>query len=104
MKLSLGGAKHRLFISLAGIIIIVLKWRWAVQHLYSLPKHALAAFSSLNTNSDYVIGAIVIWMVTGKLIYDWKNRTASVVSEAHEIATYVEKKMRPKDFDDDQIP
>lgn len=72
---------QRFTLSLLGVIILVTKWQWSVWHLYSIPEHAMTAFTTITTNNDYVIGAIVIFMVTGKLIYDWKNSTASTIIE-----------------------
>jgi len=66
---------HRLTLSLFGIIVIVLCWRWAVAHLYTIPEYSVAAFTSVTTNAFYVVGAIVIFMVTGRLVYDWSNKT-----------------------------
>ena len=80
---------QRMTLSLLGIIIIVLCWRWSVCHLYTLPEAALAGFVSLTTNSFYVIGSIVIFMVTGRLVYEWSNRTeqvSNVVSEVQKIS------------------
>lgn len=76
---------QRLALSLIGIIVIVLCWRWAVCHLYTLPEQALAPFTSITTNSFYVIAAIVVFMVTGRLVYDWANRTQAVTSVLSEI-------------------
>lgn len=73
---------QRLALSSLGIAIIAGMWRWAVFHLYALPEHSLVAFSSLTNNAFYTISAIVIFMVTGKLVYDWKNSTASTVAES----------------------
>lgn len=70
---------QRLVLSLAGVSIIAAMWRWAVFHLYALPPEAMSAFLSITTNAFYVIGAIVIFMVTGRLIYEWKNSTAATV-------------------------
>jgi len=70
---------QRLFLSLTGLSIIVGMWRWAVYHLYSIPDHSVVAFTSITNNAFYVIGAIVVFMVTGKLIYDWKNETATTL-------------------------
>lgn len=75
---------QRFSLSLIGIIILVTKWQWSVWHLYSLPEHATSAFTTITTNNDYVIGAIVIFMVTGKLIYDWKNNTVSTIQTISE--------------------
>jgi hypothetical protein len=78
---------QRLSLSVLGIILIQISWRWAVCHLYTLPSEALAGFVTITTNSFYVIGAIVIFMVTGKLIYEWKMGT----NQVQEVASRVEK-------------
>jgi len=78
---------QRLIVSIIGIILIQISWRWAVAHLYSLPHEALAGFVSITTNTLYITGAIVIFMVTGKLVYDWKVGT----SQIQDVASRVEK-------------
>jgi hypothetical protein len=99
---------QRLVLSLVGILLIQGSWRWAVAHLYTLPPAALAGFVSITTNSFYVIGAIVIFMVTGRLIYEWKMGTQQVqdvVSRVEEIKEEItEKVIKPKYFDDSEIP
>ena len=70
---------QRLFLSLTGLAIIAGMWRWATYHLYSLPEPTLVAFASITNNAFYVIAAIVVFMVTGKLVYDWKNQTATTL-------------------------
>lgn len=50
-------------------------------HLYSLPPHTIAAFSGLTSNVVYAIAALVIFFVTGRLVYEWKNQTATTVAE-----------------------
>jgi hypothetical protein len=78
---------QRFLISLIGIILVQISWRWAVAHLYTLPPEALAGFVSITTNALYITGAIVIFMVTGRLVYDWKMGT----SQIQEVASRVEK-------------
>ena len=78
---------QRFLISLIGIILIQISWRWSVEHLYSLPPEALAGFVSITTNTLYITGAIVIFMVTGRLVYDWKVGT----SQIQEVASRVEE-------------
>jgi acetyl-CoA carboxylase carboxyltransferase component len=71
-----------------GIAVVQISWRWATSHLYSLPPEALAGFVSITTNTLYITGAIVIFMVTGRLVYDWKMGTSQiqeVVSRVEEI-------------------
>jgi hypothetical protein len=98
---------QRLVISLVGIVLIQISWRWSVAHLYSLPPEALAGFVSITTNTLYITGAIVIFMVTGKLVYDWKVGTSqmqdvssSVQRIKEEITEYIQK---PKNFDDEVV-
>ena len=69
---------QRMALSLLGILIIVGMWRWSVMHLYALPVASLAAFTTLTTNAFYTISSIVVFMVTGKVIMDWKMNTQSV--------------------------
>lgn len=97
-------SRQRLVLSLAGIAIIAGMWEWAVQHLYSMPEPAITAFTSITTNAFYVIGAVVIFMVTGRLIYEWKNQTASAVAQQASRAVVEERlwkcdKLDPKDVD-----
>ncbi len=73
---------QRLALSMFGILIVVGNWRWATYHLYSMPETSVAAYQSITNNSFYVVGAIVVFMVTGKLIYDWKNETRSIAETA----------------------
>jgi hypothetical protein len=99
---------QRLVLSIVGIVLIQISWRWAVAHLYSLPTMALAGFVSITTSAFYVIGAIVIFMVTGKLVYDWKmgtNQVQEVASRAEDLKEeIIERVVKPKYFDDDSIP
>ena len=90
---------QRLTLSLFGIVIVAAMWRWATFHLYALPQYSIAAFTSITNNASYVIGAIVIFMVTGRLVYDWKNQTISQVIEKD-----VSGRVDPKDADDPPIP
>ena len=91
-------------LSLAGIILIEGSWRWAVCHLYTLPTAALAGFVSLTTNAFYVVGSIVIFMVTGRLVYEWRVGTEQiqqVTSVAENIKQEITGNRSPKDFIDD---
>lgn len=69
---------QRLIVSLIGIALIQASWRWAVAHLYTLPDIALAGFVTITTNTLYVTGAIVVFLVTGRMVYDWKMGTSQV--------------------------
>jgi len=94
---------QRLSLSLLGIVAIGSTWDVAIQHLYSLPPDALAAFTTLTVNSQYVIGSIVIFMVTGRLVYEWKMETTSAIEEKGK-QILEEHIPAPKHFDDPQIP
>jgi len=98
---------QRFLISLIGIILVQISWRWAVAHLYTLPPEALAGFVSITTNTLYITGAIVIFMVTGKLVYDWKVGTRQiqeVISRADTIKQEItERIIKPKYVDDGEI-
>lgn len=77
---------QRLALSLVAIAIIYFGWERATNHLYALPQQSISAFNSITNNAFYVIGALCIFFVSGKLIYDWKNTTASsVVEETHHL-------------------
>lgn len=98
---------QRLVVSLVGIGLIQASWRWAVAHLYTLPDVAMAGFVTITTNSMYVTGAIVVFMVTGRMVYDWKMGTtqvqevvSSVAKVREEVVEYIQK---PKNFDDETI-
>jgi hypothetical protein len=98
---------QRLILSLVGILLIQASWRWAVAHLYSLPHEAYAGFVTITTNSFYVIGAIVIFMVTGRLVYEWKMGTNQVQQVSGMVSKIkeeiVERTPKPKSFDDEAI-
>lgn len=98
---------QRMFLSIVGIFTIEGSWRWAIAHLYTLPTYAIAGFVSLTTNCFYVVGSIVIFMVTGRLIYEWRMNTSQmneVVSEASNVVEdQVERVVKAKYFDDGTI-
>ena len=93
-------------LSLFGIAIVSVKWWFSIKYLYTLPMAALASFTSITTNSDYVTGAIVIFMVTGVLIYNWSNRTEQVTQVSSDAIDEVDKFIgrSPKDFTGDDEP
>lgn len=83
---------HRLALSLLGISIIASMWVGAVAYIFRLPPDKLAAFTSVTTNSLYTIAAIVIFMVTGRLVYEWQNTTSAVTTVVSEAKSLIEKK------------
>jgi len=94
---------QRLLLSILGIITIEASWRWAVAHLYTLPAVAIAGFVTITTNSFYVIGAIVIFMVTGRLVYEWKMNTSQVQDVVSEVTEITERAVKPRYYDDGTI-
>ena len=93
---------QRFLISLIGIILIQISWRWAVAHLYTLPPEALAGFVSITTNTLYITGAIVIFMVTGRLVYDWKMGTSQiqeVVSRVDKVTEILTHNAKEEDYE-----
>jgi hypothetical protein len=95
---------QRLALSILGIAICLFEWRWATEHLYSLPAGAIAAFTTITVNSLYVVGALVVFFVTGRLVYEWKATTANQlvtqVTDTYALSTTVPP---PKAFDDPSI-
>lgn len=94
---------QRFLISLIGIILVQISWRWSVAHLYTLPPDALAGFVSITTNTLYITGAIVIFMVTGRLVYDWKMGTSQIQEVTSETIKQeiIKRVPKAKYFDDD---
>lgn len=87
---------QRMALSLLGIAVVVGNWRWAVYHMYVLPPHAMSGFVSITNNAFYVVGALVVFFVTGRLIYEWKNQT---ITEVKEQASHIfERKEEKKDI------
>jgi len=88
---------QRLALSIFGIVIITGKWWAAITMLTAVKVEHVAAYTTMTTNSDYVTGAIVIFMVSGKLVYDWSMRTGSTIAETGE--QKIERVIAPKHFD-----
>lgn len=101
---------QRIGLSIFGIAIIIFVWWWATKHLYVLPVTSITAFSSITTNSLYVIAALVIFFVTGQLFYTWTNQTTSnIIQEAKQYfekqdVTITQRTVAPKYLDDPSIP
>jgi hypothetical protein len=73
---------HRLALSVFGITIISAMWAWAVYHVYHLPPEKLGAFTSITTNCFYSIAVIVIFMITGRLVWEWSQSSNIAASSA----------------------
>lgn len=75
---------RRVSLSLFGIVLIALQWRWAVNHIYALGSMhndaALASFTSITQSAFYVIGGITIFLVTGLTFFSWTNSTSTVTT------------------------
>jgi hypothetical protein len=95
---------RRLILSLFGIAIVFLMWRWSTNYLYSLPATSIAAYTSITINAQYVVGALVIFFVTGRMVYDWKNTTSSAVDVAGSVIEEIKGHIPgSKHFDDGSI-
>lgn len=95
----------RICLSVGGILVILAVWRWATQHLYTLPEASLAGYVSITNNCFYTVSAIVIFCVSGKMLWDYKNQAASVVSVASEVIhEKTERAVKASHFDDPTIP
>jgi acetyl-CoA carboxylase carboxyltransferase component len=95
---------QRLVISIFGISIVQLSWKWAAGHFYSLPPEAFAGFVTITTNAMYVTGAIVVFMVTGRMVYDWKvgtNQVQEVVSTISRVKQDISEKITHNAKEDD---
>lgn len=73
---------QRLTLSFVGIAIVIFVWWWAIRHLYVLPEHSITAFTSITNNTLYTVACLVLFFVTGKILFDWKNQTTSAVVES----------------------
>jgi hypothetical protein len=87
---------QRLVVSLVGIAVIQASWKWATEHFYSLPPESFAGFVTITTNAMYVTGAIVVFMVTGRMVYDWRvgtNQVQEVVSTITKVKQDISEKV-----------
>lgn len=85
---------QRITVALLGIGIEVGIWQWATWHLYVLPTETISSFTTITVNCFYVIAALVIFFVTGKLIYDLKVDTvANVITEGKHVFEHHEEKI-----------
>ncbi len=89
---------HRLVLSLSGIGIITGMWSWAVHYIYQLPPEKLTAFTSITTNAFYTISAVIIFMISGRMIFEWSNATTAATTVASSIETICERRIDPKDI------
>lgn len=75
---------RRVTLSLFGIMLIALQWRWAVNHIYALSTMhndaALASFTSITQSAFYVIGGITIFLVTGLTFFSWTQSTSTITT------------------------
>ena len=94
---------QRLLLSLLGIVVVWITWRVAVEELKGFPIQGIAAFTTITTSCLYAVMAIVIFMVTGRLVYEWKMNTVQQISEAGEQLIREDRTPAPKHFDDDSI-
>lgn len=94
---------HRLILSLLGIALCWLTWHTAITELQKVRPETIASFTTLTVNTQYVIAAIIIFMVTGRLVYEWKMNTVSNIVEQGEQILAEDRTPAPKHFDDGSI-
>jgi hypothetical protein len=101
---------QRFTVSILGIGVILFEWRWATNHLYSLPVTSISGFTSITTNAMYTIAVLVVFFVTGQVVWNWANQTTSnIIQEAQsyfakEDTTITTREIAPKYLDDPAIP
>lgn len=92
---------RRVILSIIGIIIIAIHWRWAVNHVYALAMMhydaALTAFVSITTAAFYGITIIVVFLVTGLTFFSWAQSSNIVSNLAAQIRA---SQSKPKKDDD----
>lgn len=81
----------------------MLIWHLAIYRLTEMKVDYISAFTTLTVNTQYVIGAIIIFMVTGRLVYEWRNNTASEVMTSVEHIIHEDRTPAPKHFDDGSL-
>ena len=82
------GTWQRLALCLFGLFLLAVTWYFTIGYLYTLPVAAIAGYVSITTNFFYTVAAIIIFMITGRLVYEWKMNTSqiqNVVSQAENI-------------------
>ena len=96
---------HRLVLSLIGIALTWATWRMAIDELARVKPEAIASFTTITVNALYVIASIIIFMISGRMIYEWKVNTASsIIESGTQIAQeFTDKTPAPKHFDDGSI-
>jgi hypothetical protein len=90
-SVSTTGTAHRLILSLFGILILAVTWWWTIQYLYTLKDSAISGFVSITTNFFYSVASIVIFMISGRMLYEWKLNTAQVQSVASQAIDAVQE-------------
>jgi hypothetical protein len=87
---------RRVILSLFGISLISLHWRWAVNHIYSLTAlhddAAIVAFTSITQSAMYAISAMVVFLVTGLTFFSWSQSTSLTANLAQEITKVINDK------------
>jgi len=85
------GTIHRLALSLFGMLVLTLTWHFTIGYLYTLPVASIAGFVSITTNYFYTVSAIVIFMISGRMLYEWKLDTSQVQNVESQATNLVEE-------------
>lgn len=95
---------RRVAISVFGLVILVINWRWAVAHLYTLPERSIAAFASLTQALFYTVSVIVVFLVTGLTFFSWTASSSIATTIAQQLTgttTKTETKSKNANDSDD---
>ncbi len=94
-------------LSVFGILIIVVMWRWSINHLYTLPQYAIAAFTSLTTSAFYTISVVVVFLVTGLTFFSW-SQSSNIQTTVQSLVDHLKGKRdedgKPDKPDEDPDP
>jgi hypothetical protein len=92
---------QRMALSLFGIVIVWLTWYHSIHKLNDCDVAKISSFTTITVNTQYAIVAIVVFMVTGKLITDWKANTAATIVDVGKDMIPTKEKKKPTTEDKD---
>lgn len=74
--------RSRVFLGVVGELMMLLAWRWAVFHLYTLPPTSIAAFQSLTGQVIWGVVAIALTVAGIKGVENMMSMKQQVLSSA----------------------
>lgn len=67
----------RLILCLLGQAVLYGTFCDAMRHIYALPTEKLTVFCTITVNYFYATSVLVVFAVAGKMVWDWKQTTAT---------------------------